>query len=305
VDNTTNAELIPTIIAQKTLGKFGDYINLARTVARDFDFDSRQEGETIKVVKRGNLTANSLDQGDDVTKQTPTATSVPVTLDNHFEVTFTLHDVTKVLQDPRSDALDGYAEDAVIALVDQVEASLSGLYASVTNDAIPFDETSTATKKSSLLALRKAFTDNKVPQIERKYAYLSSSSINEILEEDAFTQMQATGDGSAITEGALRRLYGFDLFESQAVNEVSDVHKNLAYTKNAIVLAMRPLPEVPNGHGAVSAVVNDPEAGIGVRVVSSFDPDKLRMQVTLDVLFGVAVVDQRRVQLLELDLSEE
>lgn len=303
MDNTTNAELIPTIIAQKTLGKFGSYINLARTVARDFDFDTRQEGETINVVKRGNLTANSIAQGDDVTKQTPTATKVSVTLDQHFEVTFTLDDVTKVLQDPRSDALDGYAEDAVIALVDEVEDALAGLYASVTASAIAFDETSTATKKASLLTLRKAFTDAKVPKVETKYLYMSATSTNEILEEDTFTQMQSTGSTDSITEGAVRKLYGFEIFESQAVAEVTTVHKNLAYTKNAVVLAMRPLPEVPAGHGAVSSVVSDPEAGIGVRVVSSFDADKLRMQVTLDVLFGVAIVDQRRIRLFELDTS--
>jgi len=303
VDNTTNAELIPTIIAQKTLGKFGDYINLARTVARDFDFDSRQEGETINVVKRGNLTANSIAQGASVTKQTPTATKVAVTLDKHYEVTFTLNDVTKVLMDPRSDALDGYAEDAVIALAEQVEDSLAGLYASITGTAVAFDETSTASKTASLLALRKHFVDQKVPKVETKFLYLSATSMNEILEEDKFTQMQSTGNSDTITEGALRKIYSFELFESQSVAEVSLVHKNIAYTKNAMVLAMRPLPEVPAGHGAVSSIVNDPEAGIGVRVVSSFDTDKLVMQVTLDILFGVAVVDQRRVHLFELDLN--
>lgn len=303
MDNTTNAELIPTIIAQKTLGKFGDYINLARTVARDFDFDSRQEGETINVVKRGNLTANSIAQGASVTKQTPTATKVAVTLDKHYEVTFTLNDVTKVLMDPRSDALDGYAEDAVIALAEQVEDSLAGLYASITGTAVAFDETSTASKTASLLALRKHFVDQKVPKVETKFLYLSATSMNEILEEDKFTQMQSTGNSDTITEGALRKIYSFELFESQSVAEVSLVHKNIAYTKNAMVLAMRPLPEVPAGHGAVSSIVNDPEAGIGVRVVSSFDTDKLVMQVTLDILFGVAVVDQRRVHLFELDLN--
>lgn len=303
MDNTTNAEMIPTIIAQKTLGKFGSYINLARTVARDFDFDSREEGETINVVKRGNLTANSIAQGDAVTKQTPTATKVAVTLDQHYEVTFTLNDVTKVLMDPRLSALDGYAEDAVIALVEQVEDTLAGLYASITGTAVAFDETSTATKTSSLLALRKHFVDQKVPKIETKYLYMSATSMNEILEEDKFTQMQSTGNTDTITKGALRELYSFELFESQSVAEVSNVHKNIAYTKNAMVLAMRPLPEVPNNHGATTAVVNDPEAGIGIRVVSSFDADLLRMQVTLDILFGVAVVDQRRVHLFELDTS--
>ena len=72
-------------------------------------------------------------------------------------------------------------------------------------------------------------------------------------------------------------------------------YHNLCYTRNAFVLATRPLPSVPSGHGAISTVVVDPETNVGIRVVSSWDTDLGGLKITLDLLFGVAVLDQRRV----------
>lgn len=294
LNNTTNAKFIPTIVAQTALGRFASYMNLAKTVARDFEFAPARFGQTINVPKRGTISANDKTAGSEYTLQNPTATDVSVTLDQHKEVTLLIDDVTAVLQN--QDVLAGYAEDAAIALAEEVETAIANLHPSVTN-TVTFDATSDTTKDTAMLNIRKFFVDQKVPKLEKKYLYADASVINELLEVDKFARADALGKSGVITEGALMNIYGVDIFESQNVQTSGSpvAYHNLAYTKNAFILASRPLPAVPNGHGAISTVVNNPDINLGLRVVSSYDTRLGGLRLTLDLLFGVAILDTRRV----------
>lgn len=295
----TQAAAIPTIIANKALGKFAAYMNLAKTVTRDFEITDAQEGETIQVTKRGVVTANLKGETDDVVVQNPSLSTVPVTLDKHFEVTFRMSDVLKAVKAKGIDAgLEGYAEDAAIALAEKVESTLAGLYASLTATPIAWDGTSLATKKAKLMAIRNYFTTNKVPLALQKYMYVDGNLAGDILEEDAFTSYQNTGNGEQFETGQLTRpLYGIKPFESQLVpttGSAPTVHHGIAYTKGAFVLATRPLPAVDAGLGAQTSVIQNDDLGVGLRVVRSYNTTKLAEQLTLDILMGAAVVDQRQ-----------
>lgn len=296
--NTENAVFIPTIVAQKALGRFASYMNLGRTVARDFDFVPTTMGATIRIPKRGAVVANQKVAGSEITPQNPTATDVPVTLDQHWEATIMIDDVTKVLQN--QDTLNGYAEDMAIALAEKVETKLAELHASITN-TVTFDGTSATTSEQSFLKVRERLVLNKVPKNENIFAYLHPSVITKLLQVDRFTRADAYGKSGIIAEGALGRIGGIDIFESQMVASSGSpvAYHNLAYTRNALVLAARPLPAVPAGFGAVSTVVNDPNVNMGLRVVSSYDTKLQAMQITLDVLFGVALLDDRRIVEIE------
>lgn len=295
----TQAAAIPTIIANKALGKFAAYMNLARTVTRDFELTDADEGQTINVTKRGTVTANEKAQTADVIVQNPALTSVPVTLNKHFEVTFRMSDVLKAVKARGVDAgLEGYADDAALALAEKVESTLVALYASLTATPIAWDKTSLATKKAKLMAIRTYFVNQRVPLTLQKYLYADGNLAGDILSEDAFTGYQQTGNGEQFETGQLTRpLYGIKPFESQLVPVTGVgpfVHHGLAYTKGAFVLASRPLPAPAAGLGAVSSVVQNNDIGMGLRVVRSYNSDKLAEQMTLDVLIGAAVVDQRQ-----------
>lgn len=294
LNNTTNAKFIPTIIAQKALGRFGSYMNLAKTVSRDFEWTPATVGETIRVPKRGAVVANDKVAGSEFTLQNPTATDVSVTLNKHKEVTLLIDDVTAVLENQNT--LDGYAEDAGIALAEAVETEIASLHSSLTN-TITFNASSSTTKDTSMLNIRKFFTDQKVPKLEQRYLYADASLINELLEEDKYARADAIGKAGVIETGALMNIYGLNIFESQLIQTSGSpvAYHNIAYTKNAFILATRPLPQVPTGFGAVSTVIQDPDTNVGVRVVSSWDTALGGMKITLDLLFGVSVLDQRRV----------
>lgn len=308
-DTTTNAAFIPTIIAQKALGRFASYMNLAKTVARDFDYTPAQIGQTIQVAKRGTLVANDKTSGNVFTLQNPTATNVSVTLNKHKEVTFALDDVAKVVQN--QDTQEGYADDAAIALAESVEVAIAALYPSVSS-VIDLITSSAATIDTSLLNVRKYFSNQKVPMLEQRYAYVDPSVINTLLNQDKYSRYDALGQfmggttqnsagGSPIQTGKLLRIYGIDIFESQNVQVSGSpvAFHNLVYTKNAFILASRPLADVPAGYGAVSSVINDPDINMGMRALMHYDADLGAFKLTLDMLFGVAVLDQRRTTLLE------
>lgn len=303
-----NSALYATVIAQKTLGYFRSNMGMSRTVTRDFEIEPAQQGETIKVGKRGALQANSKTLGGDVTLQTPAATGTNVTLNSHYEVTFDLEDVVRAKSnESRMRLIEGYASDAASVLLEEVEQALAALYSSISATAIAFDDTSAATKVSSLLQLRKEFVDAKVPATEERFLYLGSNSAMEILEEERFTSASAVGEEAAKAanlDAFVAKRFGFTMLENQNVvstgTSPSAVEHNIAYTRGAFVLAQRPLALPSDGLGVNASYINDSETGVGLRVLHSYNANKLAEQVTLDVLFGVAIVDQRRVREFEL-----
>lgn len=289
---TENAVFIPTIIAQKAIQRFPSYLNLARTVSRDSDWASAQFGQTIQVPKTGAVSANDKTQGEKFTLQNPTGTNVEVTLNKHKEVTITIDDVTKVVEN--QDTQNAYARDGAIALAEAVETSLAELHPSLEN-TVTFDATSATTIDTSMLNVRKFFTDQKVPRVEQRYMYVDSSVFNNLLATDKFSRYDARGEGRSITEGQVIRTYGFEVWESQMIETSGSpvAYHNLAYTRNAFVLASRPLPKPASN--VFSSVINDPSIGLSLRSLFWYNGEIGAHQLTLDLLYGVAILDQRRV----------
>lgn len=293
LNNTTNAVFIPTIIAQKALGAFRSYMDIIGKVSRDSDWTTATVGTTVQVAKRGAVSANSKTAGNNYTKQNPTGTNVSVVLNNQKEVTLTIDDVTKVVEN--QDTQQGYGEDAAIALLEAMESAVLALHPSIQNTRT-FDATSGASKDAALLGIRKYFVDQKVPRLEQRYLYVDSSVMNELLEEDKYSRYDATGNKAPLQEGQIVRAYGLEIHESQLVPATGSpvAYHNVAYTRNGFVLATRPLPR-PEGFGGRYAIINDEELGISLRSLFWYNADLGAHQLTLDVLYGVAILDQRRV----------
>lgn len=290
---TTDAVFIPTIISQKCLQRFGAYLNLAKTVGRNSDWTTATEGTVLSIPKTGAVTANDKTQGNVFTKQAPTGTNVNVTLNKHKEVTLTIDDVTKVVTN--QDTQMRYGNDAAIALAEAVETTVAELHPQI-SATITWDRTSATTIDASLLKIRKYFTDQKVPKLEQRYFYVDSTLFNDLLGVQKYTDQSWRGANNTVAEGQMIKTYGFEIWESQLIPVTGSpvAYHNLAYTKDAFVLASRPLPR-PEGFGGMYSIINDPLTNVSLRTLFWFNADLGAHQLTLELLYGVGVLDQRRV----------
>ena len=92
-------------------------------------------------------------------------------------------------------------------------------------------------------------------------------------------------------DGTIGKLKDFFVFRSQFIAKTGSAPittHNLAFTKDAIGLVVRRLPQPLPGTGAIAEYA---ELGnFGVRVVMSYQPNTLAQQFTVDVLYGAAVI---------------
>lgn len=291
---TTNAAAIPTVISNEVLNLLPGYLNLAKTVRRDFSDEIANYGDTVKVTKTGGLVAKQKTPGAKIETQNPNTDDLDVKLDQHWYVSFLQEDITAMLQKP--DLQQKYAADAAITLAEKIEVFLASLHSKIQN-TVTFDTTSASTMEKSFLRLRAFFNRNKVPLLTTKYAYLDTDVVTELLMIDRFTKADAVGEGSAIIQGALRKIHSINIFESQMVQTSGSpvVRHNLAYTENGMALVTRPMPLDGNGKGAVQYTLEAPDTGVSMRVTESYDTDYLGMKMTMDVLFGGDILDQRHI----------
>jgi hypothetical protein len=148
--------------------------------------------------------------------------------------------------------------------------------------------------------MRTELITNKVPVLAPRYAYVHPSTGGKILKSNAYIDPKLIPNNRGLEEGAVGRAEGFDVFEGQLVVKSGSpgVYRNMFYTRDAMVLATRPQPQVDAGLGAQSATVIDGN-GIALRIIRSYNPNKLGVQITLDVVFGVAVLRPEHLGVLD------
>jgi hypothetical protein len=136
--------------------------------------------------------------------------------------------------------LPGYVEDGVIALGEDIESALAALWSQ-----FPVQQDAGGTNPIvDLIHARTQLVKNKVPQLARKYAYLSPGSSTSYCSKTPSLTRKIIPQNNALEEGAVGRAGGFDIFEGQLVVKSGSpgVDRNMCYTRNAMVLATRPQP---------------------------------------------------------------
>ena len=281
LDLTTEANLIPTLVASETLGALRSNMALLGLVTRDYEDEIAEEGQTVQVGERGALSVNPKGEGSDVTVQAPTSTKHDVTLDTHEEVTIGQEDIAKMLESPK-DQVEGYGEDASIALLESIEASLAGLYSGFSNTI----DATTGIGEDTFREARRILNSAKAP-IRGRWAVVHEDAEYEILGiERVINQDYAQALNSRMDASRFSGQHGgFDIFLDQNIVVATSEAKNIFGHANAMALATRPMREtqLPN---VIQRTMN--ENGIGLRVTLWYNPNALAEQMTIDVLYGVA-----------------
>lgn len=290
---TTNANAIPTVIAQETLKLLSANLGLAKFVSKDTDWTGRDfatYGNTLQIDKPGSLVVKKKTPGTPMVLQNPSDDKVTVTLNQHDYIDVLQEDITKLLQKPDMQAQ--YARNMAIKLGEGVESYIFSLHPNFTVTET-MDYTSATTIESSFLRLRSRFSRLKVPQNEQKFVFLDTSVIDKLLSVEKYSRGDFIGNTEAVELGAIRRIYGINIFESQLVPYTGSpgAYHNFALTRYGIVLVNRPMPLDGNGKGVVQTIMTDPGTGLSIRLTEGYSHGDLGSRFTMDLLYGAALCD--------------
>lgn len=279
---------IPEVWANTALEVLRSQSVLARIVTRDTDIASFQEGDILHIPYPGTFTANDKAAGSPVTLQAPTGSQVNVTLNKHKEVSFLFEDFARAVA--QGQTMDAYMGAMIEPIAAKIEDDLFALYAGLSTNV---GTTGTDITATTVRSAWKKLSDLKCPTTNR-HLVVSTKDAMALLGDSGLQQFFAFNESMRgdISQGEIsRNLYGFKVWWSDRVPVVAGTPnstKNLALNPGALILAMRGLPEPPSGTGARSASVRDETSGLVLRATTSYNPDHLGVQVTLDVLYGVA-----------------
>lgn len=281
VTRTSAAMFIPQMWANTALEVLRANIFLAKMVSRDTDVAPFQVGDTLNIPYPGTFVANDKTANTPVTLQVPTGTTTQVVLNKHKEASFLIEDAVRALQN--QDVMHRYITAAIVPIAEQIESDLFALYSSFTNTT---GVGGTNLTMATLLATRKLMNDNKVPKGNRSIIVSDKDEVS-LLADSTLQSYFAFAKPDALAAGSIGNLAGFDVYASQLVPFATNT-KNLAFDPGAIILAMRGLPDAPVGSGAQTSVISDPVSGLTLRCTIAYNAANLGVQVTLDVLYGVA-----------------
>lgn len=292
ITSTQTAEITPEIIAQEALGVLRAKLHLARNVTKEMEIvgnratETTKMGKVVTVPKLGALEANAKTPNSDFVIQQPDMDGVQITIDNHWECTIGVDDYAQAVADRNIE--DTYLGDMITALAEKIESKIADQFANFANS--PISATSGLTE-DKILEARALLTNNRAP-MDGRFGYWETGAVNQLLKIERFTSVEKYGANASIQDGELGKVHGFRNFESIFVpNDGGSpaVYSNALMHKRAIVLCMRPLP-TPRGGGVKVATITDPESGLVMRALYSYNASKGFDQLTLDVLFGVGTL---------------
>ena len=276
---------IPEIWANTALEVLRNNIVLAKLCTKDSDVAAFTTGDELSIPYPGTFVANTKTAGTSVTLQQPSGSSTTVSLNKHKEASFLVEDAARAVAN--QDIMQRYMTAAVVPIAEQIEIDLFALYSSYSNSV---GTSGTDATGATIRSAKKALTDQKVSLNNRALVVSTKDEIS-LLGDSTLQSYFAFSQSDAVAEGSMGRLYGFDVYPSQLVPVVTgspNSTKCIALDPGAMILAMRGLPDAPDGSGARTASVEDPDSGLVVRVTTAYNATYLGVQVTIDVLYGVA-----------------
>src|SRR3954463_8961062 len=275
------ADALPTLVGNLVMGN---------RVNRYYEPSLAQAGDTVNVLIPPAMQANNILDGGSVTVQNPSIASASIILDTHAEATFQIPDVTKVLAVP--DLLRIYMEPAVAAIAQRIETDLLNHYAGLTANlavgtaGVPITEGVIDQAETALFLA-------KVPPTQQKFMVVDAATYSTWRQIPRFSEYQTAGDAGlrSIVDGTVGKIKDFFVFRSQYVPKTGSspvTTHNLAFTKDALGLVIRRLPQPLPGTGAIAEYAD--LGNFGMRVVMSYQPNTLAQQFTVDVLYGCGVL---------------
>jgi hypothetical protein len=290
ITSTNLANAIVKLVAADALPALVGNLVMGNLVNRDYEPSLAQAGDTVNVPIAPTLTANNIAEGGTVQPQNPSVGNAAIVLNTHCEATFQIPDVTKVLAVP--DLLNLYMGPAVAAIAQKIEGDLLGLYAGFTANE-PLGTAGVPITEQVIDLAETALFEAKTPSNEPKHLVVDSGTYSQLRQIERFSEFHSAGEAGlrALVDGTVGKIKDFYVFRSQFIKKTGSApiaKHNMAFSRNAIGLVMRRLPQPLPGTGAIAQYAE--MGNFGMRVVMSYQPNTLAQQFTVDVLYGSAIL---------------
>lgn len=281
---TEASAFIPEVWAASALGALKANTVMARLINRNYSAAIANFGDIVNVPKRGALSVNDKAANTQITLQTPSGSTSQVTLNKYKEVSFLVEDVAAAQSN--QDIIDGYVSDGMKALAEQIDSDILALYSGFSTTPIDARTGSGGIVVASITEARRLLNSAKAPLSDRHIVWHEDAE-KELLSLGQFTNAQYDpSNANALQEASLGRKYGFNHYMDQQVKVASSECKNIAFHRDAMTMAVRPLPAPPAETGVRSSVMT--EDGFSIRVMWQYSLKDKGMIVSLDCLYGVA-----------------
>ena len=177
---------------------------------------------------------------------------------------------------------------AMQAFADKIDKYLIALEAEATNR---HPHTAGAIAPADLIAARKFLTENAAPMTDRRFV-VGAAAEADLLGNELFVAAEKIGDnGTALREASLGRKFGMDIYVDQNIAAADGYTPSIAFHKNAMALVTRSLP-MPEGAAKCATVNYD---GFGLRVVYDYDIKTKTDTISIDMLCGVKLLDEKLI----------
>lgn len=288
----------PEMWAQEALMVLERSHVMANLVHRNFEPVVAERGDVIHTRRPTKMTVNSLTHGAAMTLNTPDATDVTITLDQHDHVAFRLTD--RDMATSVTNLIENFVFPSVSPMAKSIDDKLMSGVSGNDGLADAATITTSVTGTSGGLALpdfakvRGQLRTQEVPMGPGQpvYIVLGTTHEQEALSITDFVNANTSGlNPPAHRTGFIRELYGMQVFADQGVPTTADTAadaQSLAFHRNAMALVTRPLSAPQSGVARSSVVQKD---GIGIRAILSYDHLYLGWLVSYDILYGFKILD--------------
>lgn len=254
----------------------------AKLVAANFFTDRSEEvrdgGNIVYTPNITEISANAKSNATAVTLNSPTETSVTLTINQWYEASFTIEDREAAQVKHSYNIQETYARNASYAVAKQLDTALVSLFSGFSNTV----GSSTAAVADSNIRAAIAYLDaNDIPQEDRAFFVDPTVFWNQLQAIDRFALAINSPVQDPVAKKPMAYLYGIPVYITTQIQYVSGTtgRYNALAHKDALHWATSPL----GTGGSKGSVVG----AMGLRVQSNYMPDYLSTLTTADVLYGV------------------
>lgn len=248
--------------------------------------------DSIRFPKWGSLTAQNKAVGTEATRQQVTMTKVDLQLDTFKTVDFLIEDFGGLFTPAAKEA---FAIEAGAAIAQAIETDVISKYASAGIDTGDVD---TAASVAMISTLKKLARVNKWRNTSPFIAVWGSQGEYDLLNDSTFKQYMVTGgDQSAIREGFIGNVYGFQNYVSNMMPAVAgspSAEHAIAFQPEAIAIAFVDMTTQSLPCVEVTPMnISDDEGNLvySMRSIVGYNQLARGLEVSFDTIYGIAVVE--------------